>query len=132
MLSSDQTMVEISHFLNNRICIANKVLNKELHPLILKLTSAVQSTYQLEWKIKGVKQKIYKKEITSSDPFYVGPYKCQGSILWDCNNTDKVGCFIRIMKGEFDYKLKWPFIYRFKFVIFNQNRNEFDYIWSSE
>ena len=29
MLSSEQTMVEISHFLSNRLCIAKKVLNKE-------------------------------------------------------------------------------------------------------
>ena len=82
----------------------------------------------LEWKITGVKQKIKKKEDTFSDPFYVGLYKCQGSIEWDCDNTGKVGCFICIMKGEFDDKLKWPFIYRFKFVLFNQNRNEDNHI----
>ena len=28
------------------------------------------------------------------------------------------------MKGEFDDKLKWPFIYRYKFVLLNQNRND--------
>ena len=111
MLSSEQTMVEISHFLSNRICIAKKVLNKEFTPTHIEIDFSWQSTYQLEWKIKGVKQKIYKKEDTYSDPFYVGPYKCQGRIVWDYNNTGKVGCFIRIMKGEFDDKLKWPFIY---------------------
>ena len=99
------------------------------------LTEALSSTLvsgQLEWKIKGVKQKIEKKEDTYSDPFYVGLYKCQGNIYWDRNNTGKVGCYIRIMKGEFDDKLKWPFIYRHKFVLLNQSRNEDNHIWSYE
>ena len=90
------------------------------------------STGQLDWKIKGVKQKIEKKEYTYSDPFYVGLYKCQGSIVWNYNNTGEVGCFIHIMKGEFDDKLKWPFIYRYKFVLINQNRKEDNHIWSGE
>ena len=99
------------------------------------LTEALSSTLasdQFDWKIKGVKQKIEKKENTNRDPFYVGLYKCQGSIYWDCNDTGKVGCFIFIMKGEFDDKLKWPFIYRRKFVLLNQNRNEDNHILSDE
>ena len=36
------------------------------------------------------------------------------------------------MRGEFDDKLKWPFIFRRKFVLLNQNRNEDNYIHSSE
>ena len=99
--------------------------NKELKENI----STLASTGQLEWKIKGVKQKIEKKEDTYSGPFYVGLYKCQGNIYWD---TGKVGCFICIMKGEFDDKLKWPFIVRYKFVLFNQNRNEDNHICSKE
>ena len=94
--------------------------------------STLKSTGGLDWKIKGVKQKIKKKEDTFSDPFYVGLYKCQGKIEWDCNNTGKVGCFIHIMKGEFDDKLKWPFLYRYKFVLLNQNRNEHNHIWSRD
>ena len=94
--------------------------------------STLKSTGQLEWKIKGVKQKIEKKEKTCSDPFYVGLYKCEGKIEWDSKNTGEVGCCIHIMKGEFDDKLKWPFIYRYKFVLLNQNINENDYIWFQE
>ena len=103
---------------------------KEIKELI-QINSTLVSG-QLDWKIKGVQQKIEKKETSYSDPFYVGLYKCQGNIYWDYNNTGKVGCFIRIMKGEFDDKLKWPFIYRRKFVLFNQNRNEDNHIWSNE
>ena len=94
--------------------------------------STFKSTGQLDGKITGVKQNIEKKEDTCSDPFYVGLYKCHGYIVWDHNNTGKVGCFIHIMKGKFDDKLKWPFIFRFKFVLFSQNTNENDYIFSKE
>ena len=104
---------------------------KEIKEIIENI-STLKSTGQMEWKIKGVKQKIEKKEIYFSDPFYVGLYKCQGNIYWDFNNTGEVGCFIRIMKGEFDDKLKWPFIFRHKFVLLNQNRNEDNHVWSKE
>ena len=97
-----------------------------------EIISTLRSTGGLEWKIKGVKQKIKKKEDTYTEPFYVGLYKCQGKIEWDFNDTGKVGCFICIMKGEFDDKLKWPFIYRYKFVLLNQNRNEDNNIWSHD
>ena len=99
------------------------------------LTEALSSTLasgQLDWKIKGVKQKIENKEDTYSDPFYVGLYKCQGYIVGDFNNTGKVACCICIMNGEFDDKLKWPSIFRCKFVLFNQNRNEDNHIESRD
>ena len=107
-------------------------LQKQNALLTEALSSTLVSTGQLNWKITGVKQKIENKEDTYTDPFYVGLYKCQGSIVWDSNNTGKVGCGICIMKGEFDDKLKWPFIYRCKFVLFNQNRNEDNHVWSDE
>ena len=107
-------------------------LQKQNNLLTEALSSTLASTGVLEWKIKGVKQKIEKKETSYSDPFYVGLYKCQGEIQWDYNNTSKVGCFIHIIKGEFYDKLKWPFIYRRKFVLLNQNRNEDNHIWSRD
>ena len=109
-------LLEKSSVDKNLEVISAKKEIKELIEIISTLASG-----QLECKVQGVKQEIEKKEDSYTDPFYVGPYKCQGSIEWDSNNTSKVGCFIHIMKGEFDDKLKWPFIYRFKFVLFNQN-----------
>ena len=106
-------------------------IHKEINEL-KEIISTLKSTGGLELKFKGVKQKIKKKEDTHSDPFYVGLYKCQGCIEWDYSNTGKVGCFICIMKGEFDDKLKWPFIHRYKFVLFSQYRNEDNHIWSRE
>ena len=109
----------------------NIELKNELEEL-KETISTLKSTGQLEWKIKAVKQKIGEKKTSYSDPFYVGLYKCQFCIVWGYNNTGKVGCYIRIMKGKFDDKLKWPFMYRCKFVLLNQNRNETDYILSRE
>ena len=120
---------ELGELKDNQILVNDKIKCLEKQNRELKETI---STGGLEWKITGVKQKIEKKEYSYTDPFYVGLYKCQGCIVWDSNNTGKVGCYIRIMKGEFDYKLKWPFIYRRKFVLFNQSRNEDNHILSNE
>ena len=125
---------ELRELKDNQILEVNdkiKCLEKQYKELKENISILV-STGQLDWKIKGVKQKIEKKENIYSEPFYVGLYKCQGSIVWDCCNTGKVGCFVHILKGKFDNKLKWPFIYRFKFVLLNQDRNEDDYIRSHE
>ena len=134
IISAKEQIEELKALSNGKIELLEKQdtrLKNEIKEL-KEITSTLASTGQLEWKIKGLKQKIEKKGNSFTDPFYVGLYKCQGYIEWDFNNTGKVACFICIMKGEFDYKLKWPFIYRFKFVLSNQNRNEDNHIWSDE
>ena len=75
---------------------------------------------RLEWKVEGVKQKIQDKEITYSDPFYVGLYKCQSSIHWDYINKGDVWVFIYILKGDFDDKLHWPIRYKRTIILTNQ------------
>ena len=111
---------------NDRI----RFLEKQNAILIEALSSPLAPTGGLEWKISRVKQKIQDKEETYSDPFYVGLYKCKGCILWNCDDTEDVGFIIHIMIGEFDDKLKWPFIYKVKLVLLNQNRNEDNHILS--
>ena len=54
-------------------------IHKEIKEL-KEIISTLRSTGGLEWKIKGVKQKIEKKEDTYTEPFYVGLYKCQGKL----------------------------------------------------
>ena len=118
---------------NNKIhCLERQCseLKNELGELKETISTVVSGG--LEWEIKGVKQKIENKETSLSDPFFVGLYKCQCCIQWDFKNTGKVGCFIYLMKGEFEDELKWPFLYRMKFVLLNQNRNEDNHIWSYE
>ncbi|KAI6655468.1 hypothetical protein LOD99_11397 [Oopsacas minuta] len=95
---------------------------KSIMEVLISHTSL--STGQLEWKIKGVKQKIENKEDTYSNPFYVGLYKCKGNIEWNCYNKGKVGVFICIMKGGYDDKLHWPIRYKYTFILLNHiNRN---------
>ena len=126
---------------NNKIkCLEKLSADKDLEIISVKteikelnaIFSTVVSMGRLEWKIKGVKHKIENKEQTNSEPFYVGLYKCQGTIYWDFRNLGGVGCLICIMKGKFDEKLRWPFIYRYKFVILNQARSGDDHTWSNE
>ena len=119
MTKAEQKQIESTQRLQHNLDAANAELNaaaKRIEILEEQNTSLTQTLFsytqlpkgRLEWKVKEVKQKIQNKEVTYSDPFYVGLYKCQGSIEWDCNNTGKVGIFIHIMKGDFDSKLHWP------------------------
>ena len=139
MKEMKQKLIESDQLRAAQVLQANKIkcletqcseLKNELGELKETISTLVSG--RLEWKIKGVKQKIENKEISLSDPFFVGLYKCRGTIQWDFKNTGKVGCFIHIMKGEFDDMLKWPFLFRMKFVLLNQNRNENVHIWSYE
>ncbi|KAI6661207.1 hypothetical protein LOD99_10135 [Oopsacas minuta] len=84
-------------------------------------------TGQLEWKIEGVKQKIENEEDTYSDLFYVGLYKCQGYIQWNCLDTDEVGIFIYIMKGDYDDKLHWPIRYKYTLILLNHINSNNNY-----
>ena len=87
---------------------------------------------RLEWKVEGVKQKIQNKEETYSDPFYVGLYKCQGSIHWDIVNLGNVFVAIHIMKGDFDDKLHWPIRYKCTIILTNQNNSKDNLVKSYE
>ena len=107
-------------------------VNKELKALIDTLSCALVPTAILQMNIKGVKRKIEQNQRTYSDPFFVGLYKCQGYIDWDCDRTGRLGCGVCIVKGEFDDTLKWPFIYRQKFILLNQNKDGCDHILLSE
>ena len=89
-------------------------------------------TGRLEWKVEGVKQKIQDKECIFSAPFYVGLYKCQGSIIWDLSNSGNVYMAIHIMKGDFDAKLHWPIRYKLTFVLTNQINSKDDLVESFE
>ena len=73
----------------------------------------------LEWKISGIKDKISKNAHLFSDPFYVGLYKFQGKVEWNCSENN-VGLFFCIMKGEWDDTLKWPTRYKYYMALINQ------------
>ena len=131
MTKAEQKQIESTQRLQHNLDAANAELNaaaKRIAILEEQNTSLTKTLFtytqlpkgRLEWKVKEVKQKIQNKEDIYSDPFYIGLYKCQGSIEWDCNNTGKVGIFIHIMKGDFDSKLHWPIRYKYTFILINQ------------
>ena len=126
-----QTQIEFE----DKINILEKQ-NTELKATITTLVSVIGESIlvsgRLSWSNSGVREKIETKKVSISDPFYVGLYKCQCRVEWDFKSSGKVGCFINVMKGEFDDKQNWPFIYRYKIVLLNQNRNKEDYIWCYE
>ena len=82
-----------------------------------------QSKGILEMNIEGVKHKIYMREKSESDPFYVGLYKCQVHIQWACEDKGYVGCFISILRGNSDNVLTWPFRYKATVVLINLLNN---------
>ena len=89
-------------------------------------------TGRLEWKVEGVKQKIQNKEWTYSDPFYVGLYKCQGSIHLDFISSGKIAVLIHIMKGDFDSELHWPIRYKCSIVLTNQINSKDNLVYHTE
>ena len=89
-------------------------------------------TGRLEWKVEGVKQKIRNKEETYSDPFYVGLYKCQGSIQWDFSSLGELVVLIHIMKGDFDSELHWPIGYKYSIVLTNQINSKDNLVYHTE
>ena len=91
-----------------------------------------QSKGVLEVKIEGVKNKILMGENSESDPFYVGLYKCQLHIQWNCGNKGYVGCFISILQGNSDNVLSWPFRYKAKIVLINLLNNSENYSLTHE
>ncbi|KAI6658971.1 TNF receptor-associated factor 3 [Oopsacas minuta] len=102
--------------------------DSELKSIIEVLYSHISlATGQLEWKIKGVKQKIENKESSYGDPFYVGLYKCQGNIEWNYDNTGKVVVAICIVKGAYDDKLHWPIIYKYTFILLCHINSYYNY-----
>ena len=100
----------------------NEVLqnkNLKLESILLPISSW-NVKGEFKWKIGGVKNKLFKKETTFSDPFYVGMYKFGAYIDW--SGTEKyIGIFLEIMKGEWDDKLKWPLRYRYSISLINQS-----------
>ncbi|KAI6658973.1 TNF receptor-associated factor 3 [Oopsacas minuta] len=147
LLTFKQNQIET----NDKLAIANtkiENLEKQISEKDSELKSIIEvlyshtslSTGQLEWKIQGVKQKIENKEITYSDPFFLGLYKCQMKIQWNnygfadvfAWNTDKVCVFICIMKGGYDDKLHWPIRYKYTFILLNHINNKKNYEYTNQ
>ena len=110
-----------------------KIIEKQaerIETLETAITSLLPS-WKFVWTITGISEKIRIKENSFSKPFNVGLYKCQVQINWEAAKGH-LGCYICVMKGDFDDKLVWPFKYKYKIVLFNQNENGNNRTWSEE
>ena len=110
-----------------------KIIEKQAER-IEKLETAITTllpSWKFMWKITGINEKIHNKESSFSDPFNVGLYKCQVQIKWQ-TERGHIGCYICVMKGDFDDKLLWPFRYKYKIVLFNQNEKGNNHVWSED
>ena len=96
------------------------MLKTELECLVLRGS--------LKWKITGVTAKIQNMEESFSDIFNVGHYRFQCRIRWDCKGRGFMGCFLHIIRGDWDARLAWPFSYRRWFILVNQKDNTGNYI----
>ena len=90
---------------------------KKLRPLI----SSLKPFREFVWKISEMNLVINQRKEVYSDPFYVGYYKCQGFINWMLKDGKYfMGCFLAILKGEWDDNLKWPFVHNLKITLVSQ------------
>ena len=97
--------------------IQNDLKLKKLRPLI----SSLKPFREFVWKISEMNLVINQRKEVYSDPFYVGYCKCQGSINWMLKDGKYfMGCFLAILKGEWDDNLKWPFLYNLKITLVSQ------------
>lgn len=95
----------------------------------------------LIWKISDVMEKLEEGrhklcgdglELISS-PFYTSQfgYKLQASVFLNGNGSGEnthVSVYIKILPGEFDALLKWPFSHSVAFTLFDQSEKVFNII----
>ena len=98
---------------------------KQNQPNILKLEmliSSWNSTGRLVWKIPNIRKKIEQRVETYSSPFNTGFYKCQAYIKWGVD-FGYIGCFLCVMRGDFDDTLIWPIQYKMEIILLSQSSN---------
>ncbi|XP_052259267.1 TNF receptor-associated factor 4-like isoform X2 [Dreissena polymorpha] len=102
---------------------------------ITQLCNALYSVTQVTdgtfvWKITDYKQKfiesIYKNTEIVSEPFYSTRfgYKMAASVFLNGNGSGEgkyLSVYIKILQGEYDNILDWPFLLPISFTIFDQN-----------
>ena len=113
-----------------------KEITKKLHERIVALEKKCCQEPIYTWKINGIHRILEEAKTGNgnkieSDPFYTseGGYKVSlclyagGSLTGE--NTH-LSIFFRIMKGDFDSILKWPFVKRVTFTLIDQQENAND------
>ena len=81
----------------------------------------------LIWKISNVSQKVNWKDLELvSQPFYTSltGYKLQASLFLTGNGAGErthLSLYIKILPGQYDSVLSWPFIHSISFTLLDQN-----------
>lgn len=111
------------------------VVNKQQHQ-IASLKSAfsrlsVNQTGVLVWKIADYAAKLAEAKSKEgmelvSQPFYTSQYgyKLQASLFLNGNGAGEdshISVYIKILPGEYDALLRWPFAHSVSFTLFDQS-----------
>ena len=59
-----------------------------------------------------------------SDSFYACLYKCQAIIELNDRSRKVIGLYVRVVKGEWDDQLRWPFSGRITFAMINKKKEK--------
>ena len=103
--------------------------NKQKYSKLKKLERALSfviPSCTLRIKLNQINSLISKGQETYLDPFYVGLYKCRARFDWGAE-TGYMGCYLSIMKGEWDDKLVWPFRFTMEVTLVNQETGGLDF-----
>ncbi|KAL3858507.1 hypothetical protein ACJMK2_013093 [Sinanodonta woodiana] len=110
-------------------------LAKNQQTQITQLCNALYSVTQVTdgtfvWKITDYKQKLiesmYKSTEIVSEPFYTSRfgYKMAASVFLNGNGSGEgkyLSVYIKLLSGEYDNILDWPFTLPISFAVFDQN-----------
>ncbi len=98
-------------------------LRRDLHSAINILQLTLKAEPQT-YKLTDYQKKKDNREVFTFPPFYTHPRGYHMTLTVDANAGEDwsthVSVFARVVKGEFDTKLKWPLLGSVTFVLLNQ------------
>ena len=106
--------------------INNSLLQVERNQIIEKSIEFRQSekSGQMRWIIVDAKKSIENGAVRNSLSFDASHYKFQSRIYFNDRNSGYVGCYIRILRGNSDSFLNWPFRGRYTFTLINHENKD--------
>lgn len=126
-------LVSISYFLSS-ICLIAPQIVKSIQSLIsfnLSNKPHLSSIGTLVWKISDYSAKLAEARTKEgyelvSPPFYTSQfgYKLQASLFLNGNGAGEnshLSLYIKLLPGEYDALLRWPFAHSVAFTLFDQS-----------
>ena len=111
-----------------------KKLEKKVNALEKHIHYSEEKCESFTWRVDGFSEVLRKaksgeKTSIQSSPFYRCRYKCKMAIYPNGAATGEnthLSLYLKIMKGEYDATLTWPFDKKYKFTLIDQQENEHD------